>query len=174
MWTRLDIVASTADLPVGAAKRLLQNQVDIGDAIKPYYGDAAGAQLTALLKDHIVISMEIIDAATKGDTARKESASKRWYANADEIATFLSGANPKHWPLGEMKKMMREHLEIDHRRVGGTSSKDWAADVKAYDKVQDLILQMAEAARASARSFRRTSNRGGRPRPGVVARFKAA
>ena len=134
------------DLPEkdAAAKRLLQNQVDIGDAIKPFYGDAAGAKLTALLKDHIVIAREIVDAATKGDTARKESASKRWYANADEIATFLSGANPKHWPLDEMKKMMREHLDTTTAELVARLQKDWAADVKAYDKVQDLILTMAD------------------------------
>src|SRR5688572_12154878 len=38
-WTRLFIVSAAADLPDKAAttERLLQNQTDIGNAIKPYY-----------------------------------------------------------------------------------------------------------------------------------------
>lgn len=145
-WTRLYIVAATADLPEkdAAAKRLLQNQTDIGNAIKPFYGAAAGDKLTALLKDHILIAVDIIDAAKKGETARKDDAAKRWNANADDIAIFLSGANPKNWPAAEMKKMMREHLETTTTELVSHLQKDWAADVAAYDKVHDVILHMAD------------------------------
>src|SRR5881628_415691 len=55
-WTRLvivDVGFGTADTQA-TLQRLLQNQVDIGNAIKPFYGDAAGSQLTALLTTHIV------------------------------------------------------------------------------------------------------------------------
>src|SRR5688572_21804546 len=57
-WTRLFIVSEAADLPDKAAttERLLRNQVDIGNAIKPYYGDPAGNKLADLLKDHIMIA----------------------------------------------------------------------------------------------------------------------
>src|SRR5205814_5944383 len=46
-WTRVLIISAAADLPDrdAATQRLLQNQVDIGNAIKPYYGAAAGDQL---------------------------------------------------------------------------------------------------------------------------------
>jgi len=145
-WTRLYIVAATADLAEkdAAAARLLQNQVDIGDAVKPYYGDAAGAKLTSLLKDHIMIAVDIIDAAKKGDSAKKDTASKRWYANADEIAAFLSGANPKNWPAGDMKKMMHDHLDTTTAELVAHLQKDWKGDAAAYDKVHDLILHMAD------------------------------
>jgi len=145
-WTRLYIVSATSDLPDkdATAKRLLQNQTDIGNAIKPFYGDAAGEKLTALLKDHILIAVDIIDAAKKGDGARKDAAVKKWTANADEIAAFLSGANPKNWPSAEMKTMMREHLDATTAELVARLQKNWDADVAAYDRVHEQILHMAD------------------------------
>ena len=46
-WTRLAIVSLTTDAPDTKATvaRLLRNQTDIGNAVKPFYGAAAGRQL---------------------------------------------------------------------------------------------------------------------------------
>src|SRR5215470_14422699 len=87
IWTRVFIISTLAGLPDrdAATQRLLQNQVDIGNAIKPYYGDAAGDKLTALLKEHILIAADIVKAAKVSDTARLNSSKTRWTANADEI-----------------------------------------------------------------------------------------
>lgn len=115
-WTRVFIISAAADLPdkETATNRLLQNQVDMGNAIKPYYGDAAGNQLTTLLKEHITTAAEIVTAAKAGDKAKQDDATKRWLTNADQIADFLSKANPKNWPQGEMRKMMRDHFESNN------------------------------------------------------------
>lgn len=145
-WTRLYIVSAAADLPdKGAtAGRLLQNQVDIGNAIKPFYGDAGGDHLTALLNDHILIAVALIDAAKAGDSAAFADANARWYANADEIATFLSSANPENWPLDEMKAMMRTHLDLTLKEAAARLNGDYAADIAAYDEVHVEILKMAD------------------------------
>jgi hypothetical protein len=145
-WTRLFIISAVADLPDKAAttERLLQNQVDIGNAIKTYYGDAAGEKLTALLKEHIITAAELVAAANAGDTAKMEDTRKRWYANANEIANFLSGANPKAWPPVEMKHMMHEHLDMTTAEVVARLKGDWAGDVKAYENIHGQILQMAD------------------------------
>src|ERR671937_2548284 len=82
--------------------RLLQNQVDIGDAIKPYYGTDAGNQLTALLKEHITGAAKVLTALKTNDQTALKTALDAWYANAHEIAVFLSNANPRNWPLAEM------------------------------------------------------------------------
>src|SRR5436305_14410435 len=107
-WTRVFIISAAADLPDkdAATQRLLQNQVDIGNAVKPFYGDAAGDKLTALLKEHITTAAEVVAAAKANDKAKLDDANRRWFANADAIAAFLSGANPKSWPAAEMRKMM--------------------------------------------------------------------
>jgi hypothetical protein len=146
IWTRVFIISAAADLPdkAAATDRLLQNQVDIGNAIKPYYGDVAGDKLTTLLKEHITTAAEIVTAAKAGDKAKQDDATKRWFANADQIADFLSNANPKNWRQEEMRKMMRDHLNLTTEEVVARLQKNWAADIAAFDKVHEQILHMAD------------------------------
>jgi hypothetical protein len=112
-WTRLAIVTFADGSPGfdATAARLLDNQTDIGDAIKPFYGEAAGTQLSALLHDHITIAVEVLQAAKSGDTAAFNDANARWYANADDIADFLAAANPRFWPQDMMRADMKAHLD---------------------------------------------------------------
>ena len=144
-WTRNVILCIVDELPGTdqAVKRLLQNQVDIGNAIKPYYGEEAGKKLTALLTPHITISAEVVKAAKAGNTAALDEANKRWYANADEISEFLNKANP-NWKLTEMKMMMNDHLKLTTDEAVQRIKKDYDADVIAYDKVHLEILQMSD------------------------------
>lgn len=145
-WTRLAIV----DVAVGAPDtgptvgRLLQNQVDIGNAIKPFYGDAAGDQLTGLLQEHIKLAAEILVAFKAGDTATVNDALARWYANADAIATFLTSANPKNWPLDMTKAMMKEHLDLTLKEAVAQLTGNFGGSISAYDEVHVQILGMAD------------------------------
>ena len=145
-WTRLAIISLTTNAPDTQATvaRLLQNQTDIGNAVKPFYGGPAGKQLTGLLREHILIAADLIGVAQKGDQDGVAAQQARWTKNADEIATFLSKANPDNWKLGEMKAMMREHLRLTTNEVVARLTQDWTADVKAYDRVEREILQMSE------------------------------
>jgi hypothetical protein len=145
-WTRLVIIGVFEESPGldSSVQRLLQNQVDIGDAIKPFYGDEAGDQLTALLTDHILIAAEILQAAKSSDTAALEDAVERWYTNADDIAVFLNAANPSQWPLEEMKAMMREHLDLTLEEAVAYLEGDYEASIAAYDEVHLQALEMAD------------------------------
>lgn len=144
-WTRNVICCLVDNLPGAdqAVKRLLENQDDIGNAIKPIYGDAAGNKLTALLHDHITISADVVKAAKAGDNTALDAANKTWYANADDISTFLSKANP-NWGLQDMKTMMHDHLKLTTDEAVARIRKDYDADVKAYDKVHQEILEMSD------------------------------
>lgn len=145
-WTRLYIVSAAAGLPDKdlTAGRLLQNQADIGNAIKPFYGEEAGNHLTALLKDHILIAADLVSAAKADDTVKFDDANARWYANADDIAAFLSGANPDNWPLDEMRSMMHGHLDLTLAEAVARLHADWDGDVAAYDEIHAQILEMAD------------------------------
>jgi hypothetical protein len=145
VWTRNVIFCLVDRLPGKdqAVNRLLQNQVDLGNAIKPYYGEEAGKKLTDLLYPHITIAAEVVNSAKAGNTAALDEANKKWYANADEISEFLSTANP-NWGLEEMKMMMHEHLKLTTDEAVQRIKKDYDADVIAYDKVHEAILKMSD------------------------------
>ena len=110
-WTRLAIVTFADGSPGfgSTADRLLQNQTDIGNAFAPFYGRAAGDRPTALLRDHITIAVELLQAARAGDTDAFDAARMRWYADGNDVADFLSGANPRSWPADVMRADMKEH-----------------------------------------------------------------
>lgn len=145
-WTRLAVISLTTDAPDTKATvgRLLENQTDIGNAIKPFYGAAAGKKLTALLRQHILIAADLIAAARKGDQAAVASQQARWTKNADQIAAFLSKANPRSWKLGAMKTMLRNHLRLTTNEVVARLQGKWAADVRAYDPIHVQALHMAD------------------------------
>jgi hypothetical protein len=144
-YTRNYIISALANLPDAdaVAQRLLKNQEDIGNAIKPYYGDAGGQKLTALLKDHIMVATEVVKAAKGSDNAQLDAAQKKWSANGKEIAAFLSGANP-NWPKGEMESMLQKHLDLTTGEVVGRLKQDWEADIRSYDNGHAHMLMFAD------------------------------
>ena len=145
-WTRLFIVSFVGELPdlQATTDRLLQNQVDIGHAVKPFYGDAAGDQLTALLDEHILTAADLLTAAKAGDDAAFAETNEAWYANARAIAGFLHEANPRHWPLADMRQMMKDHLDLTLEEAAAQLGGDYEASVAFYDEVETEILQMAD------------------------------
>lgn len=146
VWTRDYIVAAVGDRPEAkaAAARLLKNQEDIGTAIAGFYGKAAGDSLTTLLKEHITIAVDLIDAAKAKNDAAFQAANMKWQANADAIAAFLSKANP-NWPKATVLELMNVHLSTTTAEVQARLKGDWEGDVRAYDAVYGHILKMADA-----------------------------
>lgn len=145
-WTRLVIISIANGLPDtgSTVDRLFQNQVDIGNAVKPFYGEAAGNQLTSLLHDHIAIAAEILTDAKSGNQTALNDALARWYANANDIATFLHNANPKHWPLDMLQSMMKSHLDLTLAEAVAYLQGNYDDSVKGYEQVHLEILSMAD------------------------------
>ncbi len=127
-WTRNVIFNIIDDLSgtTEAVTRLLQNQDDIGNAFKPYYGVNNGDSLARLLHAHITIAAELLVALKNDNTEALNDANTRWFLNADTISLFLSSLNP-FWPFKDVQDMI-----------------DYAADVNAYDNVHLEILEMAD------------------------------
>ena len=146
VWTRDYIIAAVAGTPdaQAAATRLLKNQEDIGAAIAGIYGKDAGDKLTTLLKEHITIAVDVIKFAKAGDKANQQQADAKWKKNGDDIADFLAKANP-NWPKATLADMMSKHLSTTTDEVVARLTRNWDADVRAYDAVYNHVLMMADA-----------------------------
>jgi hypothetical protein len=146
IWTRLAIISLETGAPDTEATvaRLLRNQTDIGNAIKPYYGDAAGKALTQQLRAHILIAADVIAAAKAGDRTKLAAAQERWTKNADRIAVVLNSVNPRYWKLAALKAEMHMHLQLTTKEAVARLQGNWNADVAAYDAVHRHILHMSD------------------------------
>ena len=148
-WTRQFIVSAATEsgnlADIGpTTDRLLANQADIGNALKPFYGEAAGNEVTALLREHILTAARLIAAAKAGDAAAVEAASTAWSANAHDIAVALHGLNPGQWPLADLDAMMKDHLDLTLKEAVARLQGRYADDIAAYDQVHAEILAMAD------------------------------
>ncbi len=145
MYTRNFIISALGGLEDTGkvAERLLRNQDDIGNAIKPIYGEEAGKKLSGLLREHILIAADIVTAAKAGDNDGVAKGQKRWLRNADDIALFLSTANPS-WSDQALRDMLYTHLALTTTEVVSRIKKDWASDIEAYDKGQAHMLMFAD------------------------------
>jgi hypothetical protein len=144
-WTEKAIVSSIAGLedqkPVLA--RLLKNQDDFGNAIKPYYGEEAGNKLAQLLRGHILIAVKVVTAAKSGNQADFKKYNTEWFKNADDITNFLSAANP-NYNKKELKDMMYMHLKLITDGVVAKLHKDWNANITALDNNQEHLMHMSD------------------------------
>ena len=100
--------------------------------------------MTALLKQHISIAVDLIKAAKAGDKNGQTAADMKWQQNGVEIADFLSKANP-NWPRATLVDMMKTHLSTTTSEVVARLNKKWDDDVRAFDAVYDHILKMSDA-----------------------------
>jgi hypothetical protein len=145
-WTERAIVDFVGGLPDTqlAVKRLLRNQTEIGNAVKPFYGRKAGNALTALLKEHINDAVALLEAAKSGDSTAIAKAKAAFYANGNQVARFLHAANPRHWGLRAMRQMMRTHLDQVVGLAVDQLQGRYAAAVGLYDVYIGHILDMAD------------------------------
>ncbi|MGH2891909.1 MAG: hypothetical protein ACRDPM_01390 [Solirubrobacteraceae bacterium] len=145
-WTERAIVDFVGGLPDTdlVVARLLSNQTDIGNAVKPYYGVAAGSKLTALLKAHINAAVGVLKAAKSGKAQSVATAKAAFFANGNQVAAFLRAANPHHWALSAMRTMMRIHLNQVIALAVDELDGHYAAAIRLYGVYIDHIIDMAD------------------------------
>jgi hypothetical protein len=144
-WTRMVIIGISDSLPGTDfyVRRLLQNYVDMEDALRPYYGEQA-ALFSELLQEHLTIAADILVAAKAGNDDSLGRLLEEWRTNADALATQMNAMNPRNWPLEETRAMWHEHLDVTLAEATAHLSGDFSAELEAWEQVHDGGLMMAD------------------------------
>ncbi len=113
--------------------RLMRNQDDIGNALKPFYGEEVGNQFAALLREHIRLAIEIVQDAKNNDTTKTAHDKAAWIKNADDTAEFLSKINP-YFSQDDLQRRFRTHLTSAEGELHARLKKEWNQDLNYYDQ----------------------------------------
>lgn len=146
-WVR-NVVLATKMGDIEGAKvaegKVVEDARAIADAIVPIYGKPAGDKLFGLLAGHYGAVKDYMTVAFAGDMAGKGPAVEKIKANAGEIATFLSSANP-NWPKDAVLGLLMAHGAHHIAEIDQINSKDFAAEAKTWDDMKDHIYKIADA-----------------------------
>jgi hypothetical protein len=146
VWTRMFIMSvadNTSDKAV-ATTRLLKNYDDMADAFKPYYGNQTGDKYGDLIEEHLLTAAALVEAAKAGNNTAAAAAEKKWYANADEIATYENNINP-NWDKATRMSMWHNHLDLTKAEAVARLTKNYTADISDFDMIEAQAGMMADS-----------------------------
>jgi len=124
--------------------RLLANQKDIGDQLKPILGAKASALLTKVLTEHIQLAGAVITAATNKDKTLNQKI-EALFRNSDEVAKVLTSVNPELLPLNVTSDMFHKHNEYVISMTQYRIAKKYKKEQETYDSYYNELLMMADA-----------------------------
>ncbi len=127
-----------------AEEQAVQNAKDIASAIVPYYGKEAGDKLFTLLAGHYGAIKDCMNAAFSNNEKAMDAGKDKMMKNADEIAAFLSSANPKNWPKDALVSALAAHGGYHMAQINEINAKNFSAEAKTWEAMQNQVYQIAD------------------------------
>jgi hypothetical protein len=146
-WVRGVVLASFAkNGPAAAAaeQATVSNAKEIAGAIVPFYGQAASDELFSLLAGHYGAIKEYLDAAMKEDSSAGATATEHLTANAEQIAVFLSGANP-NLPKDTLQELLLAHGGHHLQQIQEVQAGQFEKEVVTWSAMKGHIYVIADA-----------------------------
>ncbi len=145
-WVR-NVVMATKDGNTAAAKvaeeNVVSNARQIAGAIKPFYGKKASDRLFELLAGHYKAIKAYMEATFAKNRAAQNAAMREMKKNVVEIADFLSAANPKNWPRGEMISALDAHVAYHMDQINQIAANDYKAEAKTWQDMENQVIDIA-------------------------------
>lgn len=143
-WVRnvaLETIAGNPRAAKAAEEQVVANARQIADAIEPFYGKAASDKLFGQLAAHYGAVKEYLGA---GDKAGQDAAWRKLGANAEEIARFLSSANP-NLPVDTLRSLLVAHGGHHVQQIKQLRDKDYGGEARTWEQMKSHMYVIADA-----------------------------
>ena len=138
----ISVLGNLSDVPA-ITDRLMKNQEDIGDLLRPYYSAETVDEFVSLLKAHAVAALNFINAAKAGNNLTQYR--EDWQANSKEVIALLNKINSTNWPELLISPVWNLHVDLTIKEIQSRIAGDWVEDIAAYDQLHRCIIDFSEA-----------------------------
>ena len=136
-----------------AEQQAVRNAKAIAAAVEPFYGAAAKESFFKLLAGHYTAVKQYLLATVSGDAAAQSAATQSLTSNADEIATFLSKANP-YLPKDAVQGLLLAHGGHHIQQIQQLKDGKYEPEAQTWEEMKKHVYQIADAtANALAKQF---------------------
>ncbi len=118
-----------------AEERVVRDAKGIAGAIMPYYGKEASDKLFGLLAGHYGAIKDYMNATFSNNKVAEDKAAEMLKKNANEIAVFLSSANP-NWSKDVLESVLIAHGGHHMTDINEISKKDFSGDAKTWEAMK--------------------------------------
>lgn len=146
-WVRNVVVETLAGNQAGAKaaeNEVVANAKRIGAAIEPFYGQAASDKLFGLLAGHYGAVKQYLDGAVAKSPAKQDAAVKELTRNFEEIAVFLSGANP-NLPIETLRNMLQAHGGHHTQAILQLRDRQYDKEAQTWEAMKNHMYGLADA-----------------------------
>ncbi|HVH30395.1 MAG TPA: hypothetical protein VNA31_01835 [bacterium] len=150
-WVR-DLVVSTRLGEKAAISEAdeygLKNAEAIGRSVAPFYGQAAGEKFASLFVGHYSAVKAYMNAAFansfSGNATLKKAALDKLTKNANDIAVFVSSANP-NLPKATVYGLVSTHVQQHVMSIDATAKRDWSGEADMWDPMVKVVHSLSDA-----------------------------
>jgi hypothetical protein len=150
-WIRNVVLDNAVHNPAAreaAEQEVVVNAKKIAATITPFYGEKASEKLFSLLADHYAAVKEYSEATVAGNKPEQDAALTHLATNADEIAAFLSGANP-HLPKDTVRGLIAAHGAHHVLQINQFDQKDYVHEGETWEVMKQHVYVIADALTAA-------------------------
>ena len=155
-WVRNVSVAAIDknELAVKASEQqAVANAKAIAASIEPFYGAAAKDGFFKLLAGHYGAVKAYLVATVASDASAQATATQALTSNAEEIAVFLSKANP-YLPKDALQGLLLAHGGHHIQQIQQLKDRKYEAEAQTWEEMKQHVYQIADAtADALAKQF---------------------
>ena len=146
-WIRnisLAVVDSNDAAMDAADERVIANAQSIAASIERFYGEAAKGVFFNLLGDHYRSVKTYLAATMSSNVSVQAAATQSLVSNAEEIAVFLSEANP-YLPKDDFHSLLLAHGGHHIQQIQELTARNFVAEAKTWENMKIHVYQIADA-----------------------------